>query len=350
MATLAGTIETYDISNAGQSHDPMREDLSDIIYNISPTETPFMMMIGRGTANQTRHEWNTDRLMTVDENNAHLEGDDVATFPETVQSYRIDNICQISRKLVIVAGTTEVVDKAGRKSELAYQLAKRAKELKRDMETILIAGRTAIGTNPQGKAIASSGAARFLAPYETWMTDGSNNATPTADWVGSEQPQNITGTATATTDGFQPTDGAQRVDGVVRAFAEADLKDVIKQCWDQGGDATVIMTGSFNKQAASAFSGNTTRFDRSEDMRLVTAVDIYVSDFGEHRIVPNRFSRERSVLVITPSMWSVDYLRGFRQFPLAKTGDAEKRELLVEYTLRASNPHASGIVADLTAA
>ncbi len=349
---VAGTIETYQMNVVdSESHDPMREDLSDIIYNISPTETPFMMMIGRGTATNTRHEWNTDRLLTVDEDNAVPEGDDVTTFPSTVQSYRIDNICQISRKLVIVAGTAEVVDKAGRKSELAYQLAKRAKELKRDMESVLIAGRTdPLTTAPQGKTPASSNANRYLAPYETWMTDGSNDNTSPVEWVGSEQPQNISGTATATTDGFQPTDGAQRVDGTARAFAEADLKDVIKQVWDQGGDATVIMTGSFNKQAASAFSGNTTRFDRSEDMRLVTAVDIYVSDFGEHRIVPNRFSRDRSVLVITPSMWSVDYLRGFRQFPLAKTGDAEKRELLVEYTLRASNPHASGIVADLTVA
>jgi len=347
MGIITNTIETYQLS--GAEHEAMREDLSDIIYNISPTETPFMMMIGRGTATQTRHEWQTDILSDVNLANAVDEGDDITAWPTTVGSYRIDNICQISNKLVLVSGTAEVVDKAGRKSELAYQLAKRAKELKRDMESILIAGDALVTGTPQAKDIGSAVLARQLAPYETWMTDGLD-----AGWTGNNQPQNLgTGTtpgvAPTSPNGFSPTDSTGiRVDGTQRAFSEADLKDVIKQCWDQGGDPTVIMTGSFNKQAASAFSGNTTRFDRSEDMRLVTAVDIYVSDFGEHRIVPNRFSRDRSVLVITPSMWSVDYLRGFRQFPLAKTGDAEKRELIVEYTLRASNPHASGIVADLT--
>ena len=171
-----------------------------------------------------------------------------------------------------------------------------------------------------------------------------------------KKPQNLsTGTtpgagttATGTDPNWMPDDDAQRTDGTQRAFAEADLKEVIRECWQEGGDPSVIMVGPFNKQALSAFSGNTTRFDRSEDMRLVTAVDVYVSDFGEHRVVPNRFSRDRTALVLTPRMWSVDYLRGFRQTPLAKTGDAEKRMLLAEYTLRANNPYASGPVADLT--
>ena len=330
---VVGSETTYDMTAFGET--AIREDLSDIIYNISPTETPFMMMIGRGTSTNTRHEWQVDELATADFSNATLEGDEAAFAPPT-PSIRIDNYCQISSKTLVVTGTTEVVDKAGRKSELAYQLAKEAKELKRDMETILIAGRLTAGGEVQFENAGTNTVARLLSPYETWMTAGGG------------QPKNgVAGHVFPTsTDGFSPT--LAGVDGTQRAFSEADLKDVIKQCWDEGGDPTVVMTGSFNKQAASAFSGNTTRFDRSEDMRLVTAIDIYVSDFGECRIVPNRFSRDRSALVITPNMWSVDYLRGFRQFPLAKTGDAEKRELLVEYTLRASNPHASGIVADLT--
>jgi hypothetical protein len=165
-----------------------------------------------------------------------------------------------------------------------------------------------------------------------------------------DQPSNYGagGSGPASTDTYSPDLTEQITHGTPRAFKESDLKEVIRECWTEGGDPSVIMVGPFNKQAVSAFSGNTTRFDRSEDMRLVTAVDVYVSDFGEHRIVPNRFSRERSALVITPRMWSVDYLRGFRQFALAKTGDAEKRELLAEYTLRCGNPRASGVVADLT--
>jgi hypothetical protein len=330
MAVVTGTYDT---------HTPvigMREDLSDVIYNISPTETPFMMMVGRGTAKATTHEWQIDALATEAWDNAQVEGDE-ASFDVPTTTIRVSNFTQISRKTVIVSGTTEQVDKAGRKSELAYQLAKMAKELKRDMESILIAGRTSAGAVPQMKIIGASTVAALLGPYELWMTTGDTSAI---------QPQNRTGTAPTESNYYEPT--AVEVHGTQRAFKESDLKEVIREAWTEGGDPSVIMVGPFNKQALSAFSGNTTRFDRSEDMRLVTAVDVYVSDFGEHRVVPNRFSRDRSALVITPRMWSVDYLRGFKQFPLAKTGDAEKRELLAEYTLRASNPHASGIVADLT--
>jgi hypothetical protein len=334
---LTNTYETF--TQVG-----IREDLSDIIYSISPTETPFMMMMGRGTADNTKHEWQIDELAAADADNKYMQGQDdsdaAGYYPEVVATIRVNNYTQISRKSVMVSGTAEVVDKAGRKSELAYQLAKQAKELKRDMESILTAANS--GTIPQAKLPGSSGTAAQLAPYETWMTTATSAPQSRAS-VGTA------GTGSPQTDGFSPTDTTgDPVDGTQRAFKEADLKEVIREAWTEGGDPSVIMVGPFNKQALSAFSGNTTRFDRSEDMRLVTAVDVYVSDFGEHRVVPNRFSRDRSALVITPRMWSCDYLRGFRQFALAKTGDAEKRTLLAEYTLRASNPHASGIVADLT--
>jgi hypothetical protein len=332
MSITANTFETFDA--IGQ-----REDLSDIIYNISPTETPFMMMIGRGTATSGRlHEWQIDYLASADFANSTIEGDDPG-FDAVVPSIRVDNRVQLSSKSVVISGTLEAVDKAGRKSEMAYQLAKMAKELKRDMESILIAARATAGAVTQISAVGvTDTSGSLLTPYETWMTAGIS---------GHIQPQSRTGTAPTTTDGYQPT--AVGVEGgALRPFKEADLKEVIREAWQEGGDPSVIMVGPFNKQALSAFSGNTTRFDRSEDMRLVTAVDVYVSDFGEHRVVPNRFQRDRSALIITPRMWSVDYLRGFRQFALAKTGDAEKRELLAEYTLRSSNPHASGVVADLT--
>lgn len=331
MAAIGNTQGTHDV--VGQ-----REDLSDIIYNISPTETPFMMMIGRGTATNITHEWQVDTLATEAWDNAQSEGDDSPAFPDAVETVRINNEAQISRKLVIISGTVEAVDKAGRKSELAYQLAKRAKELKRDMESIVIAGRTSAGAVPQGKTAGSTiNTVRTLAPYETWMVDNA------------AQPNNraTDGTGTANTDGFSPTAAKSPVDGTQRAFLESQLKEVIRECWTQGGDPSVVMVGPFNKQVLSGFTGNATRFDRSEDMRLVTAVDVYVSDFGEHRVVPNRFSRDRSALVITPRLWSIDYIRGFRQFALAKTGDAEKRQILAEYTLRCGNCRASGVIADL---
>ena len=337
MTVLTGTFETY--TQVG-----IREDLSDIIYNISPTETPFMMMIGRGTGDQSTHEWQIDILTAADADNNVPQGEDDSTggfYAVVVPTVRVSNFMQISRKSVMVSGTAEVVDKAGRKSELAYQLAKKAKELKRDMESILIAGNS--GTDPQARVAGVTTASALLAPYETWVTTGTGQPSNIAS-----DGLNTTKTGGSPSDEFSPGIGNERTDGTQRAFKEADLKEVIREAWTEGGDPSVIMVGPFNKQALSAFSGNTTRFDRSEDMRLVTAVDVYVSDFGEHRVVPNRFSRDRSALVITPRMYSVDYLRGFRQSALAKTGDAEKRMLLAEYTLRVSNPHASGMVADLT--
>ncbi len=323
MAQVVGTSETY-------PHIGIREDLADIVYNIDPTETPFMTMCGRGTATQPLHEWQTDSLEAANNRNAQIEGDD-PTFTILTPTVRLHNQTQISRKEIIISGTLEATDRAGRQSELAYQLGKRSRELKRDMEA------NVTQNSPVEAGAASGGDARESGGYETWMmTDG--NASRGA---GGSEADN-----TVLTD--QPDDGAQPTDGTARAFAESDLKSVIQNVWNEGGNPGVIMVGPTNKQNLSAFSGNTTRFDRSEDMRLVTAIDVYVSDFGEHRVVPNRFSRDRSALIIDTEYWSIDYLRGFRQEALAKTGDAEKRQLLVEYTLRASNQKSSGIVADLT--
>jgi hypothetical protein len=145
-----------------------------------------------------------------------------------------------------------------------------------------------------------------------------------------------------------PDTTAAVTDGTARALLESMLKDVIQKVWVAGGDGTLIICGPFNKQTISTFSGNSTRFDKGEDKSLVAAIDVYVSDFGSHRIVPNRFSRGETVLVVTPSLWSVDYLRPFKQKPLAVTGDSEKRLMNVEYTLRCSNMNGSGAVSDLT--
>jgi hypothetical protein len=331
MAVIANSATSFDLKG-------VREDLSDIIYNIAPTETPFMMMIGRGSATNTKHEWQMDSLAAA-ANNEHVEGDDTDSvgYTAVVVTHRIFNQCQISRKDVIVSGTADAVSKAGRKTELAYQLAKLAKELKRDMEFILTGSR---GASEQIIQRATATAGRTLG-FEGWI--GTSDLVPVVqNWLGGAGQTRITSTLS------QPNNATAITDGTQRAFVESDLKTVINRCWQSGGNPSVLMTGPVNKQNLSAFTGNTTRFDRSEDMRLVTAIDVYVSDFGEHRVVPNRFSRDRTCLVIDPSYWSVDYLRGFRQEPLAKTGDAEKRQLLVEYCLRSSNENASGAVFDLT--
>ena len=303
----------------------IREDLSDMIYRISPTDTPFMSSIGQSKASQTLHEWQEDSLADAVITNKLVEGDDV-TLAATEATKRRGNVTQISGKNVTISGTTEAVDSAGRKSEMAYQLAKRSAELKRDMEKIMTGNQAAVGGNAT--------TARELGSLRAWIaTNDSLGASPGAS-----------GGHHATTSGTI----AVAVDGATRALTESLVKTVIKDVWNEGGDPTMVMCGPVNKQNFSSFTGASTRFDKGEDKSLTAAFDVYVSDFGTHRVVANRFSRDRDLFVLTPSLWSVAYLRSFRQWPIAKAGDAEKRQLIVEYTLRSNNEAGSGVVADLT--
>jgi hypothetical protein len=135
----------------------IREDLEDVIYSISPTETPFMTNIAKGTADQVKHEWQKDSLAAA-ALNSQVEGDDVGTFDSRAATTRVQNYCQISRKTVVVSGTNSAVNSAGRNDELAYQLAKMGKELKRDMEKVL--------TNNQ----AASAGTGFNCKNSCWFT------------------------------------------------------------------------------------------------------------------------------------------------------------------------------------
>lgn len=319
MAILANATETFDAVG-------IREDLSDLIYMISPTETPFMSSIGRATARQTKHEWQTDALAAA-ALNAQIEGDDTPSYSALTPTQRIFNHTQIAFKAIAVTGTMRAVNTAGRADELAYQRMKRSKEIKRDMEF-------GLSQNVVIQVGAGDGAtARRSGGYEVWLLTNRN--------------MGAGGAAAASTSG-QPNNAANVTDGTQRAFVEADLKDVLQRCFTEGGRPNLLVVGPKNKQNASGFAGNATRFDRAEDNRLHTAYEVYVSDYGEVTIVPDRFTRERSALVIDTSMWAVAYLRPFRIEVLAKTGDADKEMLIVEYSLEARNEKSSGIVADLT--
>lgn len=328
---MAADVTTFDSYEAVGN----REDLADIIFNVSPTETPFQMMAMRGRATNRLHDWTTDQLAQHGAN-AAIEGED-AVAQAQVPTVRLQNYTQISTKVIVVSGTQEVIDKAGRKSEIAYLLAKAGKELKRDIEFIL--------TGKQEVEVGDGTVtARLLAGLEIWMgTLKSTTPTPPVNntfrgSAGSPDDSDIVNTV--------PDDTHN--DGTQRALTESLLKSAIQATWTNGGDPGVIMVGPFNKTVISAFTGNSTRFDKGEDKRLVTAIDIYVSDFGSHRIVPNRFSRDRSALVLTMHLWSVDYLRAYHQIPLAILGDNHRRQLICEYTLKACNESGNAIVADLT--
>jgi hypothetical protein len=329
--------ETTDRTNADRSQ---REDLIDLIYNLSPTETPFLQMADRGTCSATKYEWQMDALAAAADNatdeGLHVANAEISAF---VATERCANYTQIWQKSISISGTMEVVNKAGRNSELSYQLAKRAKELKRDMEFTMVGNDTV--ANTLGVAASPRRSAAVQAQFHTqWTTTYGTNL----------EGANISRDATSGADGgwngtvfLAPTDSS-----AVRPLLESDLKGVIQGAWTNGGDPTIVMVGPFNKTVISTFTGGSTRFDRGEDKRLVAAIDVYVSDFGEHRVVPNRFQRGRDCLVLTPELFTVCYLRPFRQHALSKIGDTEERTLLCEATLKLANNAGSGIVADLT--
>jgi hypothetical protein len=314
MAQPTNAFDTYDAIG-------IREDLQDVIYSISPTETPFMSSAAREQVKNTLHEWQTDSLAAASTANAVIEGDE-ATLDASSATTRLGNYTQIMDKTVVITGTQEAVDKAGRASELAYQIAKKSKELKRDIESTLLAN--------QARVAGNASTARKFGSIGSWIKTND-------DLAG---------------DGASPTgDGTDaRTDGTQRAMTEDMLKSVIKNVWNAGGNPSIVMVGPFNKQKISGFTGGSTRFDASEDKTLYTSIDVYSSDFGDLEVVPNRFSRDRDALVLDMDYWSVGFLRDFTMHELSKTGDSEKRQLLVELSLISRNEGASGGVFDLTTA
>ncbi len=320
MAT--DTVLTYDSATN-------REELSDLISNISPMETPFQSRVSRrGTAVSIKPEWSLDTIATPDNTNRKIEGDDAVVEAQTLPR-RLSNFTQISDKIYAVSGTQEITSKAGRNSEIAYLMGKNAKALKRDLEAML--------TEPALKLGGTETTARSTGGLRAWIHSNTDLSTGAVAGVN----------ALFTNDDLAVND-SQLVDGTQRAFLESMLKNVIRQAWTAGGYPTIIMCGPFNKVAISAFTGGSTRFDKSEDMTLYTNVDVYVSDFGRHIVVPNRFQRERDCFVLDPNLWEIAYLRGYRNYPLAKIGDSDRFQMITEYALKSPNEAGSGLIADLT--
>ena len=303
----------------------IREDLADIIYSISPTETPFMSGVAKTKATNTSHQWQTDSLADVAAN-AAVEGATIS-YGTLSATTKLTNNTQISTKAVQVSGTNDAVTSAGRNNELAYQVAKAAKELKRDMETALLSNVAA--------AAGNATTARKLGGVQTWISSNVD----------------------AGSGGSGAGGGAARTDGTQRAFTEDQLKGVLRSCFDAGGNPNMIMVGAFNKQKLSGFTGGSTRFDQAEDRRLVTSIDVYESDFGTLQVAPNRFIRGanataakkgQDALILEMDYWAVSFLRDFALQTPAQTADADQRFMVAEYTLESRNEAASGAVYDLT--
>ena len=334
-AVITNTFNTYEAKG-------IREDLSDLISDISPTTTPFQSNIGSRDADNTYFEWQTDSLATASATPV-VEGQDLSAFTAVTPTVRLGNYCQINMVDFIISGTEQRVDKAGRASEVGYQAAKAAKELKRNIEVAAL-------LNGVGAVVGATATARVTAGFPGWLK---TNETST----------NVTAPSYS---GSTPTGAAQvwKAFGTPTAFTEAMLKTTMQECYSSGGEPSILMVGPFNKTAVSAFSGiASSRYnvDGAEPSVIIGAADIYVSDFGNLSVVPNRFFTSvidagagslmnNWAFLIDPDEVKIATLRPYTVETLAKTGDADKRMVLQEWGLQVNNEAAHGVIAGITSA
>ena len=290
-----------------------REDLTNAIYRIDPTDTPFVSGIERVKSKAVKHEWQTQALAAA-ASNAQLEGD-VYTATAATATVRLNNVCQIARKIARVTGTQRVVDHAGRGDEMTYQMMLKGLELRRDIEFNLV------GTN-QAINNGNDTTARNHASVLSWIKSNTSKGASGSD------PSAADGTGT-------------RTDGTQRAFTESMLKTVLQSCWTNGGKPDTVMVGAFNKQVFSTFTGRSTPMEQASSKKIVAAVDAYESDFGRVKVVPNRFMRSRDALVLQMDMWAKATLRDFETDDIAKTVDTTSKAVITEYTLEARNEKAT---------
>ena len=314
---MAMTLTTFATSAAIGN----REDLSDIIYRISPTQTPVLSMAAKAKASAITHEWQTQDLAAASPTASIVtEGAD-ATTKTVTPTVRLGNKCQINSKSVSVSGTQLAVNPAGRKDELAYQMSMISLELKRDMEAAILQS-DIVNTAPN-KTRGLRG----------WIVDNVSTG------AGYTAPSAYTGTSTVTT-----------IDGTQRGFTEGLFKSTLQLIYTAGGDPDTVVLPPNQKQTFSTFTGNATRFDKSEDAKLYASVDVYVSDFGEISVMPDRFFRaaNREAFILQSDKLAIAYLRPFTTFELATTGDAQNRQVVVEWAVECRAPKAHGAVYDLT--
>lgn len=318
MAVNANTNQTYDVST-------IREDLSDALASISPTETIFMSTIGTRNAENTYFEWSEVDLAAAGDNRA-VEGD-AATNSAPTNAVRKGNYTQISTKTVEVSSTNQAVNGVADAQTVAKQVAYKLSEMKRDMEKMLL-DNVAASAGTASAARQTAGLPAFLTTNTARGSGGANGTT--------------SGTGSA---GYPD---AAATDGTARPITETILKTVIASCWDEGAEPSIVLCGSSQKQTISGFTGNATKFQEVDGKKLTAAVDIYVSDFGTLQIVPARHVRSRDVFVLDPNYASVAYLQQAKQEPLAKNGLSERRLISAEYGLQVTSEKAHGVIADVS--
>jgi hypothetical protein len=326
MTEIAGATSTYETDRGN------REDLWDVISNISPMDRPFTQNIDRIRAKATRHDWLTDSLATAAANK-HLEGD-VTSFTTAMTMTKLSNTTQILKKAFVITGTQEAVDKAGRRSEIKYQLQKAGNELLRDLEFACLSA--------QVGSAGSQTVARQMAGAEAWI--------PTADNGGN----GVTNSTEGSTAAYTSPGGGVVTDGTNSALTSTNLLTALGYSWTDGGDVDTILTNTFQRGVIRGFGNlatNQIQLNKSgEAAKLIDSVEVYVSDFGKHKLVLSRHLRQDTVLCLTMDKWALAELRPMFTETLAKTGDGEARHIIWEGTLVCRNPDASAKVQDCTTA
>ena len=314
MAQPTNTFDSYDAVG-------IREDLQDVIYDISPEDTPFYSACQKVKATATFHEWQTDALR-ASAANKHIEGDATTAEARSATS-RLGNYTQIFKNAVVVPDTDEGLKKAGRAAEIAYQTLKIAKEQKLDIEKALFDNNARVAGN--------STTARELAGAPSWiftnvdLQSGNSGANPTGDGT-----------------------DARTDDGTPTAFSQTKFDDVMQSIWEQGGKPDVCYLSAFQMSKALGFVGNNNQRNTTESSRVSNNVDVYMTPWGSVEFVPCRENRSRDVFIMQSDMWAVGVLRPTKNVALAKSGDNTTRQVVTELTLVCKNEKASGIIADNT--
>jgi hypothetical protein len=318
MAQPTNTLDSYDVKG-------IREDLSDVIYDISPEETPFYTACAKAKASNTLHEWQTDALRSSGDN-AHIEGDDTIAEARSA-TVRLNNRTQIFKNSVVIPGTDQGLNKAGRAREMAYQVLKIAKEQKLDIEKAMFAN--------QAKVAGDSSTARRMAGVPSWLTtntnfqSGNSGADPTGDG------------SNARTD-----------DGTPTAFSQTKFDAVMQAIWVSGGKPDSVYLSAFQMNLALGFTGNNNQRSNitAEAEKVIKHMAVYVTPWGTVEFKPTRENRARDVFIMQDDMWAVGVLRSTKNEELAKTGDNEKRQVVTELTLVCRNEKSSGGIFDNTVA
>ena len=314
MAVPANTLQTYQATNTA-------EDVSNIIFNVSPMEVPILSMAASHTAEATYTEWPIESLSAVDGANARVEGDDASINASTTPT-RVGNYCQLMDKTLSVSTTEQAVRKYGVANEFAHQKVKKGRELKRDMETIMLSN--------QARVVGAAATAQKMRGMGSWLTTNVSRGTGGAS-----------GSATTAA-----TDGTQR------AFTEALFRGVVVQCITNANDLpSVVAAGPANRANLSTqLSGNSTRFYEVADGTLNASISVYRTDYGPIKFIMSRQQRERDMWFLNPDLMAKRTLEPMQFQDLAVTGLSKKGQMFTNWTLEVSNEAGHGVLADLLTA